>query len=157
MHRAFEQAEDERQIREAVDAMRADGTLTDDQAARLGKAIDRALELPEVREWFGGGWQEVRNEQEIILPRPADGAGCLPGTPNGTDDRSGAPNGTTRRPDRVMIAGDRAVVVDYKFGDRDAERYRRQIGYCTLLRGMGYARVEGYLWYVRRGEVERVV
>lgn len=36
-----------------------------------------------------------------------------------------------------MIAGDRAVVVDYKFGDRDAERYRRQIGgYCTLLRGM---------------------
>ena len=162
MHRAFEQAEDERQIREAVDAMRADGTLTDDQAARLGKAIDRALELPEVREWFGDGWQEVRNEQEIILPRPADGAGCLPGVPNGTtndtDDRSGAPNGTTRRPDRVMIAGDRAVVVDYKFGDRDAERYRRQIGgYCTLLRGMGYARVEGYLWYVRRGEVERVV
>lgn len=162
MHRAFEQAEDERQIREAVDAMRADGTLTDDQAARLGKAIDRALELPEVREWFGGGWQEVRNEQEIILPRPADGAGCLPGVPNNTtndtDDRSGAPNGTTRRPDRVMIAGDRAVVVDYKFGDRDAERYRRQIGgYCTLLRGMGYARVEGYLWYVRRGEVERVV
>ena len=76
----------------------------------------------------------------------------------GPDDRSGAPNGTTRRPDRVMIAGDRAVVVDYKFGDRDAERYRRQIGgYCTLLRGMGYARVEGYLWYVRRGEVERVV
>ena len=104
----------------------------------------------------------VRNEQDIILPRTADGAGCLPGTPNGTtndtDDRSGAPNGTTRRPDRVMIAGDRAVVVDYKFGDRDAERYRRQIGgYCTLLRGMGYARVEGYLWYVRRGEVERVV
>ena len=50
------------------------------------------------------------------------------------------------------------MVVDYKFGDRDAERYRRQIGgYCTLLRGMGYARVEGYLWYVRRGEVERVV
>ena len=121
-------------------------------------SFDRALELPEVREWFGGGWQEVRNEQEIILPRPADGADCLPGVPNDTDDRSGAPNGTTRRPDRVMIAGDRAVVVDYKFGDRDAERYRRQIGgYCTLLRGMGYARVEGYLWYVRRGEVERVV
>ena len=104
----------------------------------------------------------MRNEQEIILPRPADGASCLPGVPNNTtndtDDRSGASNGTTRRPDRVMIAGDRAVVVDYKFGDRDAERYRRQIGgYCTLLRGMGYARVEGYLWYVRRGEVEWVV
>ena len=57
-----------------------------------------------------------------------------------------------------MCIRDRAVVVDYKFGDRDAERYRRQIGgYCTLLRGMGYARVEGYLWYVRRGEVERDV
>ncbi|MEI3553617.1 MAG: hypothetical protein V8Q54_02355 [Alistipes senegalensis] len=53
-----------------------------------------------------------------------------------------------------MIAGDRAVAVDYKFGDRDAERYRRQIGgYRPLLREMGYARVEGYLWYVKLGRV----
>ncbi len=57
-----------------------------------------------------------------------------------------------------MIDGTRAVVVDYKFGGHDAERYRRQIAsYSTLLREMGYARVEGYLWYVSQGRVERVI
>ncbi|MDE7006221.1 MAG: CRISPR-associated protein Cas4, partial [Alistipes sp.] len=60
-------------------------------------------------------------------------------------------------PDRVMIDGERAVVVDYKFGDHDAARYRRQIGdYCALLRDMGYGRTEGYLWYVKLGKIERV-
>ncbi len=143
MHRAFEQAADVPEIRAAVAAMQADGTLTAEEAARLGEQIDRALERPEVSEWFGGGWEQVRNEQEIILPHAG---------PAATDD------GATRRPDRVMIAGDRAVVVDYKFGERDAERYRRQIGsYCTLLRKMGYSRTEGYLWYVRQGRIERVV
>ncbi len=57
-----------------------------------------------------------------------------------------------------MTCGDRAVVVDYKFGEHDTARYKRQIEeYCTLLRDMGYARTEGYLWFVRLGKIERVV
>ena len=143
MHRAFEQAADVKEIREAVAAMQADGTLTAGEAARLGERIDRALELPQVGEWFGRSWEKVLNEQEIILPRAGSAAGG---------------DGPIRRPDRVMIDGERAVVVDYKFGEHDAERYRRQIGsYATLLREMGYTRVEGYLWYVRQGRVEQVV
>ncbi|MCI7140602.1 UvrD-helicase domain-containing protein [Alistipes sp.] len=143
MHRAFEQATDAEDIRKAVAAMQADGILTSEDAARLGKRIDRALELPEVNEWFGGRWEKVLNEQEIVLPH------------SGSTE---AGNGTIRRPDRVMIDGTRAVVVDYKFGGHDAERYRRQIAsYSTLLREMGYARVEGYLWYVSQGRVERVI
>ena len=63
----------------------------------------------------------------------------------------------TRRPDRVMTDGERAVVVDYKFGDRETARHRKQIReYLRLLRQMGYTRTEGYLWYVRLGRTERV-
>ena len=48
-----------------------------------------------------------------------------------------------------MIDGRRVVVVDYKFGLRDAERHRRQMReYLRLLGEMGYAPAEGYLWYV---------
>jgi hypothetical protein len=98
--------------------------------------IGQALADPVVREWFDGPWQQVRNEQEIILPG----------------------EGSPRRPDRVMTCGDRAVVVDYKFGEHDTARYKRQIEeYCALLRDMGYARTEGYLWFVRLGKIERVV
>ena len=97
--------------------------------------IARVLAHPVAGEWFGGGWQRVRNENEIIVP----GAG------------------STRRPDRVMIRGTRAVVVDYKFGSRDPGRYRRQVGeYLGLLRQMGYTQCEGYLWYVKLGEIEKV-
>ena len=135
MHKAFEQADDQTQIYEAVRGMQADGTLSEADAATLRQMIDRALSRPEVREWFGGGWQRVRNENEIIIPGSA----------------------STRRPDRVMIAGRRVVVVDYKFGLRDAERYRRQIReYCRLLGDMGYTQTEGYLWYVKLGTIEKV-
>ena len=89
-----------------------------------------------MHEWFGGQWTRVRNEQEIIVPGSA----------------------STRRPDRVMIARDgRIVVVDYKFGELDAERYRRQIReYLRLLNNMGYVSAEGFLWYVRLGKIEKV-
>ena len=41
---------------------------------------------------------------------------------------------------------------------RDPERYRRQLReYADLLRGMGYDRTEGYLWYVKLGTIEKVV
>ncbi len=135
MHRAFENADTEAEIGEAVERMEADGTLSPDDAAELRRLIAEALADPAVGEWFGGRWQRVRNEQEIVIPGTASG----------------------RRPDRVMTDGDRAVVVDYKFGEHDAARYRRQIAdYCALLRQMGYARTEGYLWYVRLGKIERV-
>ena len=53
--------------------------------------------------------------------------------------------------------GGRAVVVDYKFGELDAERYRRQIReYMRLLREMGYTKTEGFLWYVLLDKIEPV-
>ena len=135
MHKAFEQADDRQQIYEAVQRMRDDGTLSPGEAEALRGMIARALAHPVAGEWFGGGWQRVRNENEIIVP----GAG------------------STRRPDRVMIRGTRAVVVDYKFGSREPGRYRRQVGeYLGLLRQMGYTKCEGYLWYVKLGEIEKV-
>ena len=95
MHKAFEQADDDgnRSTRPCSGC----GTTARCRPAKpqaLRGMIARALAHPVAGEWFGGGWQRVRNENEIIVP----GAG------------------STRRPDRVMIRGTRAVVVDYKFG-----------------------------------------
>ena len=68
-------------------------------------------------------------------------------------------DGRSRRPDRVMLSADgqRAVIVDYKFGQREQRRYVRQIrDYMALMRAMGYAAVSGFLWYVERGETEEI-
>jgi len=52
------------------------------------------------------------------------------------------------RPDRVMVKGNEAVIVDYKFGSEHDAGYVRQIRrYMESIRGMGYERVSGYLWY----------
>lgn len=69
------------------------------------------------------------------------------------------------RPDRVILpesGKDWAVVVDFKFGKYEEgspkdSGYRRQVkGYMRLLRRIGYAQVDGYLWYVMEGKVEKV-
>ena len=60
------------------------------------------------------------------------------------------------RGELVAVEKDK-IVVDYKFGDRETARHRKQIReYLRLLRQMGYTRTEGYLWYVRLGRTERV-
>lgn len=136
MHKAFENAATEADILGAIDAMRADALISEAEAASLHRATAKALADATAREWFDGAWDRVRNEHEIIVPHDSG----------------------TRRPDRVMIRGQRAVVVDYKFGEREPEKYRRQIReYADLLRQIGYTETEGYLWFVKLGNIERVV
>ena len=76
-----------------------------------------------------------RNESSIIVPRSP----------------------SIRRPDRVMTRDNTAVVVDYKFGQKRVEYGKQVAEYAGLLRKMGYGEVEGYIWYVRTGEIARIV
>ncbi|MBR1732601.1 MAG: hypothetical protein IJ729_02520, partial [Alloprevotella sp.] len=86
-----------------------------------------------VRSWFDGSWT-LFNEHAILLPSKAG----------------------TIRPDRVMVRGAAAVVVDYKFGAPHASYPRQVRKYMQALREMGYTDVRGYLWYVDRNRVEAV-
>lgn len=136
MHKAFEGAADREQVMAAVDGMLSDASISAPQAEVVKKAVEDAFDRnPTIREWFSEDWEQVRFEDAIIIPGDT----------------------SQRRPDRVMIKGERAVVVDYKFGRGASAAYRRQVeGYVKLLREMGYSQVEGYLWYVRSGEVESI-
>ncbi|MDR2882448.1 MAG: UvrD-helicase domain-containing protein [Alistipes sp.] len=135
MHRALEGAVTAADIALALDRMAADALVSPAEHARLRDNIDRALADPRVAEWFDGEWDEVRNEAGIVIP--------------------GAP--ATRRPDRVMIRGTKAVIVDYKFGRRTPPEHAAQLrGYTRLLREMGYTDTEAYLWYVALDRIEKV-
>ena len=133
LHEVMERAESVEDITRAVEQLVIDGFISQKRAEEITAQVEKIFENATVREWFGSSWQSVRNECDIIAP----GVGI-------------------KRPDRVMIDGERAVVVDYKFGER-SNTYHKQITlYCTLLEQMGY-KTEGYLWYVREGDIERVV
>lgn len=65
-------------------------------------------------------------------------------------------DGQVYRPDRVVVCGSRAVVVDYKFGARHSGYSRQVSQYAQMLRSMGYEDVEGYLWYAAENNIEKV-
>jgi len=56
----------------------------------------------------------------------------------------------------VMIRGNEAVVLDYKFGTPKTE-YIDQVGkYMHIMLNLGYENVRGYLWYGFEGKLEEV-
>lgn len=133
LHGIMERARGVDDIIRSIEQLVIDGILSQAAAQEVASQVESVLQNEIVRSWFSDNWQSVRNECEIIVPKVG-----------------------IKRPDRVMIDGNKAVVVDYKFGEKD-NSYREQVAlYCSLLEQMGY-NTEGYLWYVREAEIEKVV
>jgi ATP-dependent exoDNAse (exonuclease V) beta subunit len=108
------------------------GTISRSEDPDLQQTLEDIISHPDARDWFSADW-EIRNEADII--------------------RSG---GRLLRPDRVMIRGQQAIVVDYKSGQPD-KRYHNQIRkYLEVLREMGYRDVQGFVYYIGEGAVEQV-
>ena len=108
----------------------ASGSIDLDEMGRIRELLSARIGSAVERGWFPLRRECVRNETSII----------------GSD-------GETHRPDRVIVDGDRVVVVDYKFG-RPSGKYLDQIrGYAQLYRDMGYSDVSASLWYVVEDKV----
>lgn len=64
--------------------------------------------------------------------------------------------GNTLRPDRIMINGNTATIIDYKFGQEHPKKYKDQmLNYTLLLQQMNYI-VEAYLVYVAQQKIEQI-
>lgn len=109
-----------------------DDTLTSEQ---LRKELKQKFSHPTVSSWFSDRWT-VFNECNIMRLM------------NGkiVEDR----------PDRVITDGNETIVIDYKFGQKNAAYVKQVQRYMTLMQQMGYPNVHGYLWYVNLDEVESV-
>ena len=65
-------------------------------------------------------------------------------------------DGSEYRPDRVVVRGDSALVVDYKFGGRE-KRYEAQVRrYMRLCSELGFKDVKGCVWYVPEDEIDYI-
>ena len=138
LHQLFSTISTTEDIAPHLRQLEADGILTDQHLiAQLREQVEAALAHPTVAEWFRPGWK-LYNEC-TILEYDAD-------------------SGTTleHRPDRVMGDGERTIVVDFKFGKPRPEYADQVRRYMDLLQRMGHHHVEGFLWYVLRGDVVSV-
>ena len=134
LHRVFEKAESIDDLYNTIKRMSLNGLIDNESAERLRNNIDQAMQDERAKEWFSNNWDDIKTEAEILH------------------------NGIVRRPDRVMIAGKRAVVVDYKFGSIPNSNNNKKVEeYMTLLDSMGqYDTIEGYVWYITIGHIEPI-
>lgn len=110
-----------------------EGLLTKQDLQTVRHELRQLRSLTSSTDWFAPQWT-VLTEQDILLP-----------------------NGTTRRPDRIMLSGRSAVIVDWKFGYKQPQENIDQVReYMQLLTAMNYE-VKGYLCYVNRKEIVEIV
>ncbi len=108
------------------------GIINETELAEIKKTLKSSLADPQIAHWFDGSY-EVINERSLL-----------------TSD-------SILRPDRIMISGNRAIVVDYKTGAKKSENYDRQVKrYAKTLKETGIEKVTGFLWYINQNEVEKV-
>ncbi len=119
----------------AIKHMIAEGRITPAQQTIMQQqllALQQLLQREGKEHWFTQA-NIVRNEMDILTT-----------------------TGKTQRPDRVMINGKTATVIDYKFGHEHPTLYQEQLrNYTLLLQQMGYT-VEAYLVYVAQQKIEQI-
>lgn len=115
----------------------------------LDEAVDRSLASGEVTQ---GEAEEIRR---LLADRIAEGAGrgWFPDSARVLNETSLIDvDGSIFRPDRVVVDGNKVVVIDYKSGEH-RKSYERQLArYADIWRRMGYEDVSSVLWYVHTGE-----
>ncbi|MDE6271503.1 MAG: UvrD-helicase domain-containing protein [Muribaculaceae bacterium] len=135
LHGVLEYVREASDLRKGFEKMRVKGRISRDEIEYYYPLLEKALMSVEDYGWFDGS-RKVLNERPLIQ------AGSR-----------------TRRPDRVLVNKDGSMtVIDYKFGTSNRSAYRSQVrNYMRKLREYaGAPHVEGYLWYIKEGEVEQV-
>ena len=113
----------------AVKRIEIEGKIGTAEAGKIIIELTELLNDPEVKPWFDGTYQVI-NERNILT----------------------GPNGI-KRPDRIMIKEDGVVVVDYKSGDTESDKYKYQLRtYLRELKNCGYENVSGYIWYTKQNK-----
>lgn len=137
LHYIFSQIATKEDAESVISRLLFDGTISADMETEVRSLVTDALSHPQVSNWYDGSWK-LLNERDIIWME----------------------NGElrNRRPDRVMMLGDKVVVVDFKFGEPRKAHHKQVKGYLSLLQRMGHKaeNISGYLWYVEKGEVEEI-
>ena len=135
MHEWLEHIHTWQDAQPAIDCMVAQGRITPTQLPIMQQLLQdlQQLLIREGKEhWFTHSCT-VHNEMDIL-----------------------STTGKTQRPDRIMIDGNRATIIDYKFGQEHPRTYQEQLrNYTLLLQQMGYS-VEAYIVYVALQKIERI-
>jgi len=136
VHRCLEKAQNEEDIQKELSRLAEKGILSAQEYDELRAGLSRVMELPagegQVRDFFSGVYPSLN--EAVLLTGSGD-----------------------YRPDRLLFTPRGVVVIDYKTGSPREEDRRQVQTYRTLLEEAGYQAGEGYLLYLSKGIIERVL
>ena len=119
-------------LENAVTETLQSGKINFSESLEIKEKLRKFIELQDVKDWFSDKYK-ILNETDIITPQ-----------------------GEIYRPDRVLLDGQNAIVIDYKFGEKEEQKYNKQVlNYVELIENMGFS-AEGFVCYVELGKIVSV-
>jgi ATP-dependent helicase/nuclease subunit A len=132
MHDILKQITHKSDQQNAIADLVRSGRISEEESKTVEEELQHFWNMPETENWFSTDTR-VLNETTILIP-----------------------TGEQYRPDRVVIRGNEATIIDYKFGDKESKTYLQQVKqYMNLIAEMGYS-TSGFVCYVSLKKVERV-
>lgn len=132
LHHLLQSITTSEEVNEVVKLALGSGQLLESDAEETRALLSQVVNHPELSAYFQAG-NNLRSEQEILIP-----------------------NSTSSRPDRVVIQGRSATILDYKSGVESEDHVNQIKHYRSLLQRMGYEPVQGKLIYLSPMKVVNV-
>ena len=132
MHALFAAIHTTDDIEKAVNRLVSEGLILPAEKEDYVCNVRSCIRNSKTEDWFSGGYN-VYPEFSILVKEKEEI--------------------TTKRPDRVLLSDNQTLVIDYKFGEFHRSHEKQVKEYVSLLQTMNYPNVEGYIWYVEKGEI----
>lgn len=125
MHTVLSRIKHKQDWQTAVSSLTQEGYLQTEECVEVTAHLEELMRHPTISNWFREDWT-VKTEVPILLP-----------------------GGAENRIDRLLLKEKKAVVIDYKTGEKSASDQQQVKAYIDIMKKMGYTEVEGYLLYLR--------
>jgi ATP-dependent helicase/nuclease subunit A len=132
MHAVLSRMRHADEIDRTLEDIILEGLLTVDEKPFVKAQLEELMEMDEVAAWFSRDWR-VETEIPILLP-----------------------DGDEYRIDRLILQEKKAIVIDFKTGDRKTSDHNQVLGYLEIMRQMNFIDVKGYLLYLVDRQVVEV-
>jgi ATP-dependent exoDNAse (exonuclease V) beta subunit len=113
----------------AIEKLVSKGLVQEGEKELFIEELNEIVNSENAKDWFSDKW-EIKSESEILIP-----------------------GGKAIRPDRVLIKGNDAVIIDYKTGAESSEHNEQLNKYAEVLSAAGYENIRKYIYYISRKKV----
>lgn len=133
LHKILEALDGKNNLDKLINEKMQEGLVRESEREEVKKAVNDVLMHEEIRYWFETA-KAIISEKDMILEA-----------------------GEVKRPDKLFILEDRAILLDFKFGEQK-KKYISDINLYrdNLMKMSEFKAVDAYLWYAQDRELQKV-